>query len=97
MELLNLRLVARGSRPALDLPLGIAGAGEAAGPETRLVGLEDGVWTHCAIYDRAMLRRDDRLEGPAVVQEAASTLMLYAGDRLRVADGGHLIVEVSTP
>jgi N-methylhydantoinase A len=98
VELLNLRLVARGHRPAQALPQEPESASaSAAAPETRLVGLEDGVWTRCAIYDRATLRRGDRLEGPAVVQEAASTLVLYAGDRLRVADGGHLIVEVGTP
>jgi N-methylhydantoinase A len=90
--------VARGIRPALALPQEPEGtAADVDAPETRLVGLEDGIWTRCAIYDRAMLRRGDRLEGPAVVQEAASTLVLYAGDRLRVADGGHLIVEVGTP
>jgi N-methylhydantoinase A/oxoprolinase/acetone carboxylase beta subunit len=63
----------------------------------RQVGLEEGVWTACAVLARAGLRPGDRIEGPAVVEEAASTLLLYAGDRLRVADGGHLIVEVGTP
>ncbi|HZS01717.1 MAG TPA: hydantoinase/oxoprolinase family protein [Chloroflexota bacterium] len=99
VELLNLRLVALGQSRSAVLP---SPPEEWDGhsrqpPETRSVGLEEGRPTRCPIYARGALRPGDRLEGPAVVEEAASTLLLYAGDRLRVADGGHLIVEVRAP
>jgi N-methylhydantoinase A len=99
VELLNLRLVALGqSRSAvLPSPPEKWDGHSRQPPETRIVGLEEGRPTRCPIYAREALRPGDRLEGPAVVEEAASTLLLYAGDRLRVADGGHLIVEVSAP
>ena len=68
-------------------------------PPPRLAssGWKTGSGRAVPIYARAALRRGDRLTGPAVVEEPATTLVLYAGDRLRVADGGHLIVEVGTP
>jgi N-methylhydantoinase A len=99
VELLNLRLVALGQSRSAILP-GPPEERDGHGrqpPEMRSVGLEEGRPTRCPIYARAALRPGDRLEGPAVVEEAASTLLLYAGDHLRVADGGHLIVEVSAP
>jgi N-methylhydantoinase A len=97
--LLNLRLVALGHQPAMSLPAGAdsRGAPEPASVETREVGLEDGRWVRCSVYSRARLQPGDRVEGPAVVEEPASTLLLYPGDRLRVAERGHLIVEVGLP
>jgi N-methylhydantoinase A len=101
VELLNLRLVALGRGRAVALPEPTLARGartdDVPAPSTRRVGLDEGAWTACAVLARAGLRPGDRVEGPAVVEEAASTLLLYAGDRLRVADGGHLIVEVGTP
>jgi N-methylhydantoinase A len=99
LELLNLRLVALGHQPAMSLPAGAdsRGAPEPVSVETREVGLEDGRWVRCSVYSRARLQPGDRVEGPAVVEEPASTLLLYPGDRLRVAERGHLIVEVGLP
>ncbi len=99
VELLNLRLVALGQSRAAGLPRPPE-EGDSRGrgaPETRSVGLAEGRATRCPIYARAALRPDERIDGPAVVEEAASTLLLYGGDRLRVAHGGHLIVEVDAP
>jgi N-methylhydantoinase A/oxoprolinase/acetone carboxylase beta subunit len=75
---------------------GSGGAGGSQPREWRVVGLEEGRPTRCAVYGREALAVGEMIEGPAVVEEAASTLLLYAGDRLRVADGGHLIVEVGS-
>jgi N-methylhydantoinase A len=102
VELLNLRLVALGRNPSAALPEPPSGSPQNWGaggghPETRPVGLEEGRFVRCPIYARDALPVGDTLDGPAIVEEAASTLVLYAGDRLRVASGGHLVVEVGQP
>ena len=50
--------------------------------------------TTCAVYARERLAPDTTIEGPAVIEEYASTTVLFPGDRLRVADTGELLVTV---
>ena len=98
VELLNLRLVARGARPTLPLPSGQRRSrrrNRHPRDSPRRAGRR-GLDALCHLRARGAAPRRSP-DGPAVVEEAASTLVLYAGDRLRVADGGHLIVEVGTP
>ena len=42
------------------------------------------------------MTRGTELEGPCVVEEYASTTVLFAGDRLHVADTGELVIDVRT-
>ena len=46
------------------------------------------------VYDRESLRAGNRLDGPALVEEEASTTVLLPGDRLRVDEFGNLDIEV---
>jgi N-methylhydantoinase A len=48
----------------------------------------------CAVYRRDLLRPGFEIDGPAVVEEYASTTVLFDGDKLRVAATGELIIEV---
>jgi N-methylhydantoinase A len=48
----------------------------------------------CPVHQREQLAAGVELEGPAVVQEYASTTLLFPGDRLRVADTGELLVHL---
>jgi N-methylhydantoinase A len=50
--------------------------------------------TTCAVYARERLAPDATIEGPAVIEEYASTTVLFPGDRVRVAETGELIVTV---
>jgi N-methylhydantoinase A len=47
------------------------------------------------VYMRNTLRAGNRIEGPALVEEDASTTVLLPGDRLRVDDFGNLDIEVA--
>jgi N-methylhydantoinase A len=47
------------------------------------------------VYLRDALRAGNRIEGPALVEEDASTTVLLPGDRLRVDDFGNLDIEVA--
>ncbi|MFL6573826.1 MAG: hydantoinase/oxoprolinase family protein, partial [Burkholderiales bacterium] len=47
------------------------------------------------VYVRDALRAGNRIDGPALIEEDASTTVLVPGDRLRVDDFGHLDIEVA--
>ncbi|GAA3527857.1 hydantoinase/oxoprolinase family protein [Amycolatopsis ultiminotia] len=99
-----------GVRTVISLPLETtAGAGTAAGTETatgtpepaehRPVVLHGGgpEPVSCPVYDRETLRPGHHITGPAVVQEATSSVVCYAGDALSVAPDLSLVVSVGSP
>ena len=49
---------------------------------------------NCPIYLRCGLKAGDRFEGPAVIEELGATILLYPGDKLRVNDFGHMVIDV---
>jgi len=90
----NLRLTAVGARPRITFPELVARGG-AAQTGTRAIYLDSAAQpTTCAVYARERLAPDMTIEGPAVIEEYASTTVLFPGDRLRVAPTGELIVTV---
>ena len=94
VEMVNYRLVALGRRPTLHLP-SIAGNGAAAKPVRRPVYFDDPATpVDCPIYDRSTMAPGMAIEGPALVQEYASTTVMFAGDKCQVADTGELIISV---
>jgi N-methylhydantoinase A len=46
-------------------------------------------------YARDALRAGNRIDGPALVEEHASTTVVLPGDRLQVDDHGNLVIEVA--
>lgn len=44
------------------------------------------------VYYRAKLLSSQRIEGPAIIEEASSTTMLHAGDVLTVGAYGELVI-----
>jgi len=48
----------------------------------------------CPIYDRDLLRAGNTLDGPAVVEEPTSTVLVMPGQTLSVDGYGNLIIEV---
>jgi N-methylhydantoinase A len=50
--------------------------------------------TECPVYGREQLAHGTEITGPAVVQEYASTTLLFSGDRLRVAGTGELLIHL---
>ena len=47
-----------------------------------------------AVYSRDRLLRDDRIEGPALIEERASTTVVQPGDRLSVDQFGNLNLDI---
>jgi N-methylhydantoinase A len=48
----------------------------------------------CSVYDRDGLTTGTVLVGPAIVQEYASTTLVFPGDRLEVAATGELLIHL---
>jgi N-methylhydantoinase A len=95
LELVNVRLTARGARPKINFP-SIAGDSASARVATRSIYLDDPArQVECAVYRRERLAPGVRVEGPCVVEEYASTTVLFDGDRAETSDTGELIIEVA--
>jgi len=96
---LNWRLRLVGPEPTLDLASEDAaptnGASAAKGMR-RAFFPEGGGWVDTTVYDRYQLGREDRLVGPAIVEERESTTVLGVGDVLRIDDFGNMRIEVAT-
>ena len=91
-ELVNARLTAVGriAKPPIASEAAAPGAtGEAV---TRPVFFEEHGVLPCAIVARAALRPGVPLDGPAIVEEADSTTLVYPGWRCAVADHGVMVI-----
>jgi N-methylhydantoinase A len=93
VELVNIRLAAIGARPRLLFPR-VAEGGRAEPERRRKVYLGGGDAVDCPVYRREALPAGAALAGPAIIQEHGTTTVLFAGDRMRVAPSGELIIEV---
>ena len=48
------------------------------------------------VYDRESLQSGNRISGPALIEEHASTTVLFPGDELSVDSGGNLVITVAS-
>ena len=71
----------------------ITGGGRATPFGRRRVWFED-KWLQSPAYAREALRAGNRINGPALVEEHASTTLVQPGDRLEVDGYGNLDIEV---
>jgi N-methylhydantoinase A len=95
VEMVNLRVIAKGARERPTLPT------HRADGEGALVGRRP-VWfsspeepVDCAVYARERLAVGQTVVGPAVIEEHSSTTLLWPGDRADVAPGEELVVTVA--
>jgi N-methylhydantoinase A len=93
VEIINLRLVARGRRAKLSLPP-LPREGSATAREHRMVAFASGGPVSSPVYARDELPAGAKLAGPALVSEYGSTTVVFPGDRLVVAPTGELIITV---
>ena len=94
LELVNLRLTATGTRPSIHFPKLAASDGDSI-IGTRLIYLDDpDEAVESSVHDRTKLSVGQVIIGPAVIEEYASTTVLFEGDKLTVAETGELMIEV---
>lgn len=93
LELVNLRLTALGARPKIAFPKVTAAEGGLIG--SRPIYLKDARQpADCAVYRREVIAPGVEVKGPCVIEEYASTTVLFEGDSLVVADTGEMIIKV---
>lgn len=56
---------------------------------------EYGGWADCDVYDRSVLVSGQCVLGPAIIQQADTTTVLYPGQRAEVDEWGNMIVTMS--
>ena len=93
VEMINIRLVAVGQRPRVKLPQATRDgqAPRVAARRSVYLGRTD-TPVDCAVYDREVLPSGWVIHGPALIQEYASTTVLFEGDRCVVAPTGELLI-----
>jgi N-methylhydantoinase A len=93
MEVVHLRLAVTGILPKPALPeWPEAAAATAVG--ARRVMFDDGAWHETPVYRRTDLARDQRLDGPAVIEQMDSTIPVFPGDVAQVDAWGNLVVDI---
>jgi len=96
--MVNLRLSALGRfENRLSLASSSSGGGEKGERGKRRVIFDSGQQpVDCPIYLRSGFKAGDRLDGPAVIEEQGATILLYPGDKMRVNELGHLVIDVAS-
>jgi N-methylhydantoinase A len=90
VEIVNLHVQLRGTRPRV--PLVEVAAGTGASPTgTRRVWL-DGRPAEARVYERASLGAGDRVAGPAIVEQPDTTVLVPGGDVADVDRFGNLLI-----
>ncbi|WP_020670620.1 hydantoinase/oxoprolinase family protein [Amycolatopsis nigrescens] len=93
VEVLNWRVVSSGPPPDVTLKLrGAATSGDAGKGARQAYFPDAGGFVDTEVYDRYRLRPGDRIEGPAIVEERESTLVLPPGAACEVREDASLVV-----
>ena len=92
-KLVNLNTSVIGARNPVDLSI-LIGIGEDPGPISRRQVVFDGVAQDTPVYRREALPRETVLDGPAILEQMDTTILLPPGDRVTRDADGNLIVHV---
>jgi N-methylhydantoinase A len=95
LESINVRVTATGSIPKTPLaswPAGDADASHAI-KETRPVYF--GSWLETPIYDGDKLLAGNQLEGPAIIEEITTTIVVFPNDRAELDRLGNVVIHVN--
>ncbi|MPZ42053.1 MAG: hypothetical protein GEV05_01365 [Betaproteobacteria bacterium] len=96
VEIVNIRVCATATAGRGQLSLGLAEAQSQPQPRTtRTIVLGQGAAPQTApVYERSTLPAGMRLAGPALVEEASSTLLVPAGATATMQASGNIVVEL---
>jgi N-methylhydantoinase A len=92
VEIVNLRLIAMGSIPKPKLPRIAQSANGSAEyrKETRPVCFEAAGYVQTPVYDRYKIPAGLALDGPAIIEEFDSTVVLHSGHAAKVDEFGSI-------
>jgi N-methylhydantoinase A/oxoprolinase/acetone carboxylase beta subunit len=95
MEIVNWRITVSGPKPALQLKKGegILSAATALKQKRQVYFPEYGGFTECPVYDRYRMGPGTILQGPAIVEERESTLVVGPGGSLAIDEYLNAIIE----
>jgi N-methylhydantoinase A len=93
VELVALRVVARGATPSVEEELPVASKGDIkqAIIETRPAYF-DGAWRETPHYDRAKLGLGARIDGPAIIRQYDTTTVLLPGHYAEIDKHGNILI-----
>ena len=96
IEIINIRVSLRASVPGHGIAFSVGAGGAAAVKGTRKVYFpEAGDFVETKVYDRASLPAGVRFDGPAIVEEAESTLVVGPNATMHADENGNLIVDLA--
>ncbi len=97
VEIVNVRISQRADIPGGDMALqaaSAAGDGDACKGRRRAYFPEGGDFVETDVYDRYRMHPGTRYEGPAIVEEMESTLIVGPGAAFGIDESGNLIAEL---
>ena len=98
-EIVSFRLHAEIAVPQLELqplPPGDSNSNRAKIGERKLFDTDSETFVSAAIYERDLLMPDDRLLGPAIIQQFDTTTVVLSGQALTVDPYGSLIIDTKS-
>jgi len=93
IDVMSWRVIASGPKPVFHLPVGTR-SGEDPLKGQRRIYLPDSGFVEVPVYDRYRLNAGDALQGPAIVEERESTVVVNGPGRITVDANRNLIVEL---
>jgi N-methylhydantoinase A len=93
IELVNYHVVARVETPKPSLA-GTVASGTGRPKGRRLVDFDEAGRLEATIYERSDLAPGESIAGPAVIEEPASTTVVYPGQRVTLDAIGNLRIEI---
>jgi N-methylhydantoinase A len=95
LESINVRLTATGSIPKTPLAPWPAGGADAGGAIKATRPAYFGTWLDTPIYAGDRLLAGNRIEGPAIIEEVTTTIVVFPGDLAEVDRLGNLVIQVN--
>jgi N-methylhydantoinase A len=95
LESINVRLTATGAIPKTPLASWPAGDSDASAAIKDRRPVYFGEWRDTAIYDGSRLMAGNHFQGPAVVEEVTTTVVVFPDDLAEVDRLGNLIIHVN--
>jgi N-methylhydantoinase A len=97
VEMINIRLVAVGERARFEFPsVGQHGSGQVKVARRPVYMGRTDAPVDCAVYHRDRLAPGTEIAGPALIQEYASTTVMFGGDRCEVAETGEIVITLGS-